>query len=985
VALDLRGDEATMHGKCSFAAVCVLLTAALAVAQETTTGSIAGRVVDAQDLAVPGATVTVITPQGPRTFTSDSSGAFFAPFLTPGTYEVKVELQGFRTLDRPNIDVRLGQRVELTLPLQVGALTESVNVTSAAPVVDTSSTTTGAVIDSDMIQRLPVGRRFSDTLYLAPGVSSGGQVGEANPSMSGGSGLENQYVVDGVNITNAGYGALGSYSIVFGSLGNGVPFDFIKETQVKTGGYEAEFGQSTGGVVNVVTKSGTNTLRGSGFGYFRPESFESSYDQVTTVNGTVNITETRSSDAGIEAGGPVVPNRVFFFGAIDPQWQRTSYIAPEGFPLRSLGDVSQNRRIVAYAAKGTWQVASGHRLDASFFGDPAVGDNGPQRYTALLRTDTSGFSKLDQYGGHNQTVRYEGAVTPTWLLEASFARAKNTIVEIPSVNLPSIVDNTVTPQVRSGGIGFFEVGNTGVNWQYQAKGTNVIHHHSLRYGLEYDNISYANTINRTGPTFTLVDGTQTATGAELEIDADPTFGRIFRVVRANTSNVRDTRQHYFNAFVQDTWNIGSRLTINPGIRYEREALTGTLADLTLGNNWAPRIGATFDPTGSGKAKIYANWGFFYSKVPNDLAARALSSDAGVSRADYFDVGLTQPVPDGVLALGTTSHFLQQGVSADAIDPSVKTSYVNEVVAGFEYEAVPGMNVGVRYIHRDIPRVLEDVQPFPIVAGDLGIPGATTVDYTLTNPGPDTPTAGNLGASFEKAVHKYDAVEFTADKRFANRWSLLASYRYSRLRGTFEGFFRDDNGQSDPGISSLFDFPTNDPSYTAIGVPQFGYRGDVRFLGALGEGPLPLDHAHQVKLFGNYEFPIALNIGAGVSISSGKPLTAFAAHPVYGNAGEIPEGARGSGFETVDGFRTRTMPTYTAAVHADYRLNIHKAQRVVLLADVFNLFNQQRPLDYDPDTQTSFPVLNPDFGQPSRVNLAQLQTPRQIRLGIRYEF
>ena len=195
-----------MHGKCLFAAVCVLLTAALAVAQETTTGSIAGRVVDAQDLAVPGATVTVITPQGPRTFTSDSSGAFFAPFLTPGTYEVKVELQGFRTFDRQNVEVRLGQRVELTLPLQVGDLTESVNVTGAAPVVDTSSTTTGAVIDSEMIQRLPVGRRFSDTLYLAPGVSSGGQVGEANPSMSGGSGLENQYVVDGVNITATGDG-----------------------------------------------------------------------------------------------------------------------------------------------------------------------------------------------------------------------------------------------------------------------------------------------------------------------------------------------------------------------------------------------------------------------------------------------------------------------------------------------------------------------------------------------------------------------------------------------------------------------------------------------------------------------------------------------------------------------------------------------------------------------------------------------------------
>ena len=103
---------------------------------------------------------------------------------------------------------------------------------------------------------------------------------------------------------------------------------------------------------------------------------------------------------------------------------------------QSLGSVNQDRRIVAYAAKGTWQVAPGHRLDASFFGDPADGDNGPQRYTALLRTDTSGFSKLDKYGGHNQTVRYDGAITPTWLLEASFARAKNSIVEMPSVDQP---------------------------------------------------------------------------------------------------------------------------------------------------------------------------------------------------------------------------------------------------------------------------------------------------------------------------------------------------------------------------------------------------------------------------------------------------------------------------------------------------------------------------------------------------------------------
>src|SRR4029077_10925292 len=163
----------------------------------------------------------------------------------------------------------------------------------------------------------------------------------------------------------------------------------------------------------------------------------------------------------------------------------------------------------------------------------------------------------------------------------------------------------------------------------------------------------------------------------------------------------------------------------------------------------------------------------------------------------------------------------------------------------------GLGVGARVIHRGIPRVIEDVQPFPIAAFDLGVPGTTSVNYVLTNPGVTTPTSGDLGASFEQPIHRYNAIELVADKRFLNRWSLQASYRYSRLRGTYEGFFRDDNAQSDPGITSLFDFPTSDPSYTAIGVPQFGFSGDVRFLGALGEGPLPLDRPHQVKAFGSY--------------------------------------------------------------------------------------------------------------------------------------
>jgi Carboxypeptidase regulatory-like domain/TonB dependent receptor-like, beta-barrel/TonB-dependent Receptor Plug Domain len=972
----------------SRAVLTLMLTvtcATFAAAQQSTTGSIAGRVIDSQNLPVPGATVTVISPQGTQNFVTDSDGRFLAPFLIPGQYEVKVELTGFRPIDRTNIPVRLGQRVALTLPMQVGALTETVEVRSEPLVIDTSTTTTGAVLESDMLARVPVGRRVSDALYLAPGVSNSGQVGQANPSIAGGSGLENSYVIDGVNITNAGFGALGSYSIIFGSLGSGVPFDFIKEAQVKTGGYEAQFGQASGGLVNVITKSGSNQFEGNVFGYFRPENLESTYDTVTTTNGTVNITGTRQNDTGVSAGGPIVRNRLFFFGAIDPQWERTLFVAPEGFPLQSLGEVPRDRRTVPYAAKATWQIKPQQHFDASFFGDPSHGANGPQRYDALLRNDTAGFSTLDQYGGHNMTFKYEGAFGSRWLLEGALARADNNIVEVPSVNAWSVTDTTVTPQQHSGGVGFYEVGNQGVNWQYSATATNLLGHHEIRYGVNVDDVDYTNTFNRTGPSFTLPNGAKTVTGAEIQILADPQLGQIYRVVRANTGNVHDTTQLYTAFFVQDSWRLGSHLTINPGLRYDHQRLTGTLEEMTLGNEWAPRLGATWDPTGTDRMKVFGSWGRFYARIPNDLAARSLSTDAGVSRADYFDANLTQPIPDGTLAAGTTAHFLQQGVSPDQIDPNVKAMYVNEAIAGIEYALAGGMSIGARYIHRDIPRVLEDVQPFPIVAFDLGLPGTESVNYVLTNPGPNTAVAGDLGASFETPIHRYNALEFTADKRFANRWALLASYRYSRLRGTYEGFFRDDNGQSDPGITSLFDFPTNDPSYTRIGVPEFGYSGDVRFLGALGEGPLPLDRPHEVKVYGNYQFPMGLNVGVGFLAMSGKPLTALAANPVYDSPGEIPTTSRGAGLQTIDGFLTRTPSEYDTNVHADYSLKLSDRHRIVLLADVFNLFNRQIPLDYDPNTETTFLAANPDLGQPSRFNLEQLETPRQVRIGFRYEF
>ena len=1007
------------------AVLSVCLTG-VAFAQETT-GTLSGRLADSQGLAVPGATITVTGPQGPKSFVSDAEGRFSAPFLVPGTYDIRAELQGFKAIERRGINVGVGQTVNLSLEMQVGGVTETVEVTGASPVVDTRTTTAGGVLDPATLQRLPVGRNLTDTLYVLPGVSDSSGAGRANPSIGGASGLENNYIVDGVNITDTGFGGFGAFNTTYLSLGMGVTSDFVKETQVKTAGFEAEFGESTGGVVNVVTKSGSNRFSGSGFGYTRPEALEAEWRQLVTPNGTVNTTGTTQSDAGVSLGGAIRQNRVFFFGTYNPQWQNRSFIAPEGFPFRSLGDVTRKRTIQSYAGKLTMQATPSHRFDFSVFGDPSNGASGLQNPVALRRVANpgvpgsasieGGYSELD-YGGHNQSLRYDGVLSPNWLLEGAIAHASNKFNETPTINEAAYTDLRTVPQGRSGGVGFFE-NNDGSNTQFALKATNVLSaggQHQLRYGLQVQDINFLRGTNYSGPGLPLNNGQTTITGGPIQIRRGADGVTYYRATRGLLVAPGRTEQLYTSVFFQDTWQVG-RFTVTPGVRWERQYLEGPqpggadnypelcfeddsrpgagdgtgaamACNYAWNNNWAPRIGATYDVTGRGTSKLYASWGRFYAKVPNDLAVRAMGTDSGITRQDFFDGALTQPVPNGFLLDNTTTHIQRTSDHAAIIEPGTGGAFTDEILVGFEIEAMPSTSVGVRYIRRTMPQILEDIGQLPVAGYYEGtdIP----VDYFITNPDSNTTVVqccGNSSVTFEDPVHDYDAVEFTLNRRFTGRWGAIASYRFSRLRGNFEGFFRSDNGQNDPAISSLYDFPTNDPTYTAFGGPEFGFIGDIRFQGGtLGAGRLPNDRPHQVKLFGSYLIA-DMNIGVGFTAGSGKVLTALAANPVYNNAGEIPLTVRGEGFETEDGFKKRAAMDTQVDVHVDYSPTFG-GQRFTVIADVFNLFNRRTALDYDNFYETAFGTLNPNFGQPTNGGSSSqpsYQAPLGLRLGVRFDW
>lgn len=249
-----------------------VLAASPLLGQDITKGSIAGVVRDASGAVIPNVTVRLDSPYGDRQTTTSGNGEYLFSNLVVGSgYAVLVDQPGFAPTKVPGLTVSLNQRTTADVMLQVSGTATTVEVQSGATeTIDLASTTVGATIPESVYKNVAIGRNISSVIAMAPGVTDGGAAGIANPSINGASGLENQYIINGVNVTDPGFGGFGTYSRTYGSLGNGVNFDFIQEVQVKSGGFEAQYGQALGGVVNVLTKSGSNTYHGSFYGYFQP-------------------------------------------------------------------------------------------------------------------------------------------------------------------------------------------------------------------------------------------------------------------------------------------------------------------------------------------------------------------------------------------------------------------------------------------------------------------------------------------------------------------------------------------------------------------------------------------------------------------------------------------------------------------------------------------------------------------------------------------
>src|SRR5215510_16436342 len=454
------------------AVVILLCSSAIGFAQDTLTkGEISGRVTDINGAAIANAKVTISGQTGDRTITANAEGVFEAVNLIPGVYKVKVEQTGFKAINVPGVEVYVGKTSALKLTLELGNISEVVEVTAGAAAVDTTSTAIGSNLSNQLYQNIPLQRSVQSLFYLAPGVtdSVSSMTGRANPSISGASGLDNLYIADGVNITDSAFGGLGIFTRSYGSLGVGINTQYVQEVQVKTGGFEPQFGQSQGGIVNIITKSGTNAYHASLFGYFQPKSFEAERFQADdrNVNKFGKVLHPENYDTGFDVSGPVpkLKDKLLFFGSFNPSIRREVVRGAEGSGLLAvLGNETHRRTFTKnYAAKVDFNLSSKHQLNFSIFGDPSATNVAPFR--TLNIDNTTANSALD-FGTRNLAVRYNGSLTSTWTVSASFSQNATHFDESGFADFNQIVDRTqvkdsvVNPTGRGNftaiGLGFFE-------------------------------------------------------------------------------------------------------------------------------------------------------------------------------------------------------------------------------------------------------------------------------------------------------------------------------------------------------------------------------------------------------------------------------------------------------------------------------------------------------------------------------------------------
>lgn len=994
-----------MRARTLFAVLFAVALAWPAVAQEQR-GVIEGTIKDPSGAVLPGVTVEARGANGAVISTvSNDMGVFRFPSVAPGTYTVSATLSGFRPQTVENVQVGLGQVKKVDFTLALAGVTETVQVTSEAPLVDVRQSARQTNIREEQVELLPKGRDFTTLVTQAPGANNESKLGGI--SIDGASAGENRFIIDGIETTNPEDGTSGMNLIA----------DFVEEVQVKSSGYTAEYGGATGGVINVVTKAGTNTLGGMASFQFQGSALEGGRRPTLRINLTdANVSEyvtypedeERRVEPGFALGGPIVLNRAWFFGAYQPALTTTHRVVnPTTASNPSAGNFDrEQKRNVQYATGNvTAQFSNDFRGRFAF--------NNSWSKTSGLLPSLQGTDLPTTNYGINSTF-------PTWTISANadWVASPQMFVGLRGgyyltdhhdegvEQIPRLIfatgNNLSFPDVPADlrqSTGFqniptnFEViKNKYTRAYFQADSTvyaEAAGRHQIKFGLAFDRLG--NDVDE-GETRNLIRlrwnstlGGQRGEYGYYQIRSngvDPKRGFITQ------GNIHTT---VLGLFVQDAWTLNDRLTVNIGVRTERErvpyyasgpGIPEHAIDFGFGDKIAPRLGVAYDVKGDGRWKAFASWGIFYDIFKLELPRGSFGGDKWLEyyyTLDTFDwralmnqvasLPNCPPACPGRLLRGPID-FRHVSVPPGDIDPDLEPMRLQEATAGLEHQLNDRVALSVRYVHKQLDRAVED-------AGALDAQGNEI--YTIANPGFGAVSIAHPGVPYPKAVRDYDSVEFAVEKRLADNWFLRSSYLWSRLWGNYTGLSQsDENGRTSPNVGRVFDYPMM--MFMDGGQPVYGR--------------LPTDRPHQFKAQFIYQFGFGTSIGLNQYVASGLPVTReIGIYP----PNNLPVQYLGRGS---DG-RTPVFSQTDLLVQHDVNLG---GRSVQLFLNVLNLFNQDTAISrYSTYHYVNGVVPDEDAFYAGQQRLADLiisqgvqqdprflkdnafQAPIQARVGVKFRF